>query len=300
MLMDNPHYAASARAIRELHHLIRAGQGDSVEADLIRDESDEHWRYLSLEEIDSLQNLSADLYSIDEPHRSGTTFGVEDSEDFQRAMASGDLVAVTRVLRRPGVKVDSKIGASLRAGYWTTFGDYESALLFYEECIRLSPGDPEARITRLVILWQIDEGRAFEEAVVLITDPRVLDPDDRIEVGTVLALTAYCRAKSRGGVPGGFGQEERQALEQVVRTIEISLASSPDGLGRPSLELEDLALEILDFCRSVLGELRSSFRRESGDDRIETEQTERLDELAGRFTQKYKQVFVHRSMEFAA
>src|SRR5262245_18001598 len=61
---DNPNYLEYERLLKELHHLIRDGQGDSDEADKIRDSMDWPERKLTREEHDRLKGLSADLYML--------------------------------------------------------------------------------------------------------------------------------------------------------------------------------------------------------------------------------------------
>lgn len=60
----SPHYVECARSLGRLHSLIQGGEGDSAQADEIRDVLDELWTRLSPEEADQLRALSADLNTI--------------------------------------------------------------------------------------------------------------------------------------------------------------------------------------------------------------------------------------------
>jgi hypothetical protein len=50
-----------ARLLGLLHAKIRGGDGDSPEADELRDQMDVHWAQLTPEEIEQMRRLSADL-----------------------------------------------------------------------------------------------------------------------------------------------------------------------------------------------------------------------------------------------
>lgn len=301
MLMDNPHYAASARAIRELHSLIRAGQGDSAEADRIRDESDEHWRYLSLEEIDSLQNLSADLYSIDEQPLPFHIISSELVGELARAIDVGDFDKAAMIVRKPEVKVESTLGAFVRASYWTRHGDYGGALIFLDEALRLDPENPAFHLTRLINIWLTGDERAFDEAAALIDDSRSYEADDVIEIGTVLALSAYDRVRSRRGDLGEFGGEEIRAIEQVSERLHKILTDSVDGL---HLQLEPLAHKILGFCHSLLAGLQTSTASvASGEVRsigCDSEESGLLDQMAELVKLDCKSMFLERISRPAA
>jgi hypothetical protein len=59
----SPAYLEYARSLKELHALIRQGEGDSEQADEIRDAMDGLWRLLTPEETDLARRLSASLAS---------------------------------------------------------------------------------------------------------------------------------------------------------------------------------------------------------------------------------------------
>jgi hypothetical protein len=303
ILMNNPHYAASAQAIRELHRLILQGQGDSAEADEIRDKSDEHWRYLSLEEIDSLQNLSADLYFLGDPQRPDTISGSPIKNDLLQALAASDFDKAMTILRRPDVKAETKLGVVLRGQYWLSVEDYESSLTFWEEAVRLQPQNPDCLLTRLLCLWLMRDERVFDEANRLIEDSRITEPDDVVEVSTILAFSAYDRAKSRDDQGAGFGHEERLAIDRVIRALQPILTGAEDFPGQPESEFESLAHEILGFCHYLLAGFptsRGSTEILGGVDPGGPRNPVLLDQIAERAKFHSEQVFKEKSLILAA
>ena len=52
----------SEALLRQLHALIAAGQGDSDEADVIRDQTDEPWNAMTEAERNEIRALSEQLY----------------------------------------------------------------------------------------------------------------------------------------------------------------------------------------------------------------------------------------------
>ena len=60
----NPYYVAYESRLKALHQLMAAGDGDTKEADAVRDEMDRPEQELSREELERLNGLSADLYML--------------------------------------------------------------------------------------------------------------------------------------------------------------------------------------------------------------------------------------------
>src|SRR5579871_6765907 len=63
---DSPHFVQHEGLLRQLHHLMASGRGDTDEAEAVRCDMDTSWRHLSREEIARLKGLSADLYMLED------------------------------------------------------------------------------------------------------------------------------------------------------------------------------------------------------------------------------------------
>jgi hypothetical protein len=57
-------YIEYTRLLRQLHALIRRGEGDTEEADELRDAMDEPWSRLTEQELVLVRSLGADLNAI--------------------------------------------------------------------------------------------------------------------------------------------------------------------------------------------------------------------------------------------
>jgi DNA-binding NarL/FixJ family response regulator len=53
---DNPHYVRYVELLKRLHELVRTGEGDSADADDLREQMDAPWSHLSEEEIAAIDN----------------------------------------------------------------------------------------------------------------------------------------------------------------------------------------------------------------------------------------------------
>ena len=53
---DNPHYIRYVELLKRLHELVRAGEGESADADDLREQMDAPWSHLSEEEIAAIDN----------------------------------------------------------------------------------------------------------------------------------------------------------------------------------------------------------------------------------------------------
>src|SRR5262249_43327769 len=97
-----------ARLLMRVHDLIAEEQGDSEEADSIRDRMEAPWQAMSREERKRMEGLSADLYTLAKGGVKGAAMGPEArerwAEEAKRSMSalrSGDYDAALAFLRQP-------------------------------------------------------------------------------------------------------------------------------------------------------------------------------------------------------
>lgn len=124
--------------LRALHLLISAGQGDSAEADAIRDRMDEPWRHLDEVQVNRVRGLSADLYSLeaDPAHRRELAVPTEEDRRKLRELSAAkerrDHDAILRLLREVEPALEPSMVANLRGTTWLELGFPEIAALFFE------------------------------------------------------------------------------------------------------------------------------------------------------------------------
>ncbi len=99
-------YRGSAQRVRQLRALIRLGEGDSQEADDLRDELDGYWLRLTDQEKTRIRGLSADFNMMDRsyPRSDDPKAGERFNEEFVPAQKDGDWDRVLGLLRaNPGI-----------------------------------------------------------------------------------------------------------------------------------------------------------------------------------------------------
>ncbi|MEX2122063.1 MAG: hypothetical protein WD847_20960 [Pirellulales bacterium] len=139
---ESPAFVDSARLLVQLHKLLRTGQGDSVQADSVRDQMDGPWRELDEENASRIRGLSADLYSIGE-QREASHLTEEQASVLHSQLESGDWHEALKFLREHELCIPPADLASFRGRCWARLKHHEVALLFFEEARRLKPGDEE-------------------------------------------------------------------------------------------------------------------------------------------------------------
>ena len=128
--------------LRQLHALIAEGKGDDDEADKLRDEMDLPWRQLNKDELNFVQGLSADLYtlSLDSHIKHPLTGGIN-SNDFAAELRimrrAGNFYGVLALLRDRPQCISADLAAFLRGWCYEQLGDFATAELFFEHAAKL-------------------------------------------------------------------------------------------------------------------------------------------------------------------
>lgn len=126
------HYKECARRLRQLHALIRSGDGDPDEADELRDEMDVYWNRMRPDERDLTGELSADLNALRDILNRGEsrTSDVKLRRRFLDAENAGAWDQVRTLIEAGADGLGSSDQILFRAYYWGGRGDFESGHLF--------------------------------------------------------------------------------------------------------------------------------------------------------------------------
>lgn len=160
----DPYYLAYAGQLRQLHALIRAGEGDTDRADEIRDAMDALWVTLTPESMDLARGLSADLNTVggDATQTVSPENQAEVRREIQEAASDKNYRQALAIIRdHPGV-LPAATAASFRWVYWANIGDLDSSLIFWEDAFRID--EEFANTTCLVFQSFVRNGR-FEDGV---------------------------------------------------------------------------------------------------------------------------------------
>ena len=130
-----------ARLLIRLHELIAEGNGDSDEADIVRDQMEPSWYSMNYLEQDRVGSLSGDLYELSENGPKPLAMTAEErkawGQEWKTAYEAGDWDKVLDLLRRPPLDVSRQDIFLLRGRAWEKLGDAEVAAVFMKEAERL-------------------------------------------------------------------------------------------------------------------------------------------------------------------
>lgn len=146
----------------ELHRLTVGDQGDTEEADDLRDRMDAPWRRLNGGEAKLVDGLSVDLYSLGVDRDGPDAFTGEPDEfaRFQQAVEENQWPTVLEVVRNVEEHLPSHTVAFLRGVCWAQMHEPNAAILFLREAARLQPQTPEEEVWLLGCFTEA--GRARE------------------------------------------------------------------------------------------------------------------------------------------
>ena len=149
---DTPAHAYG-RLLLRLHDLIAKGQGDSPEADAVRDRMDGPWHALTEAEQELLGGLSEDLYALAEGNPRSVRMSADErrqwGQEFRTAFEAGAWDRALVLLRRPPDDVPADHVAFFQADCWEHLGCPEVALRFMRAATRLDA----ARAVSVLTLW---------------------------------------------------------------------------------------------------------------------------------------------------
>jgi hypothetical protein len=163
------------KLLRELHFLMAEGKSETDEADRVRDLMDEHWYQMSPEVIRRVEGLSADLYTLTDPLPPPRELTQQEIDEFNQlsgtAARNHDWDRVLELLRdRPHPYPPDQV-AFLRGRCWEHLGDLETARLFLERAVALSPDNADYRSALMGLRSR--PGRSPDE---ITREDRIIDP----------------------------------------------------------------------------------------------------------------------------
>lgn len=131
-----PHYRTYTRLLLNLHQIMSRGLGETAEADHIREAMLEPWRHLKEDEIEELNWLSDDLYSLEDvPHQHVQMHSHPPNtrgERLRSASAVRDSSMLLTLLRREKAELPFDRIACIRANTWMESGEIEIAREFLQ------------------------------------------------------------------------------------------------------------------------------------------------------------------------
>ena len=243
----NGAYRRSVELLLKLHLLTRDGQGETAEADDVRDASEEPWWQMSEEEKQRFRCLSEDLKTLEPDARlEHLPAGDHISEDGRRRiehfLSRRDWEAILGFLRDHAEQVPADLAAYYRGRCWAELGDHLAAIEFSRVAAAHQVDFAPAQILPLVLTEQVSEAVAVTER--LIARMAQMHP-----YSVLLLANSCCILADKTG-----GTRQRIWLQRAVDSFGHAFARIEEYRGRGiALELEPRNYVALALCQHFLG-----------------------------------------------
>lgn len=184
---------------------------------------DKSGRGLSRDEIESVNGISADFYSLSEMTEDGppavTPEALADFAASLEARKSSKFHAALALLRTHGEAFPAPSLAYLRGRIWLEAGEYDIAHEFLEHAAELEPANSNFRYIALHSLWKADPDRAAHLARTILADSVRHSPELVLKAADIVARQAP-------NMPADERQRELTALDPTVRDSLFRLETS--------------------------------------------------------------------------
>jgi tetratricopeptide (TPR) repeat protein len=191
---NNPDFRRHEHLLVDLHRLIAEGQGDSADADRIRDDMEARWWQLSDEEQERLEGLSADLYALNDEEVWSVVPATKAGEwraARDQALENGRWAELVQLLRHRPADVHPIYLAWLRYRAYAALGEWEAAAAFAAHCLNLRPQNQ--------LLWEVlsalGQAHRYQEAQELGTKFRA---ETTIDIYWLIQYVSLLRAPETG------------------------------------------------------------------------------------------------------
>jgi hypothetical protein len=164
-MINNPPLPHTSPLAIHAHHLVQLdrmmaeGQGDSPEADALRDQMEQSWYRMTPKELDIARQISADLYTLhdDSLVRHPRDFNIYSptlAAELATSIGSGDYLSALRLMQDRPKEISTERAALFRAILYRALGLPEIGLIFFQQ---VAPPVDESESTSLPLLgflWQ--------------------------------------------------------------------------------------------------------------------------------------------------
>jgi tetratricopeptide (TPR) repeat protein len=210
---DNPDFRLYEQLLLRVHELIAAGEGDSEEADELRERMDAPWHRLTEAEQTRLRGLSGDLYLISGTEIPDEPFPVRFKpeawvEQLQEARDWNDWGTVLGLVRRRPASIFLESAALLRAQAYDALGHPNAGLAFLDFAYRANKADPAYRAVRM--LMASNAGRLAEAVADAERALQGREKDISVLVAAADVLLMYASTR-----------EPAAKIETLRRTLEV-------------------------------------------------------------------------------
>ncbi|MBL8819393.1 MAG: hypothetical protein JNL58_25400 [Planctomyces sp.] len=245
----NPMFRKYLSLLRNLHELIRNGIDETVEGEALRDSMDGPAASLTSEEIDCLNGISADFYSLapDFHHTPAPKTAEVDSfirESFD-ARNHNDYASSITLLRKAQRHLELWQLSYVRGSILLEAGEPLAASDFFLRAADLYPSNTNFRVMWLTALAKGNPAAAKNESSRILGSPSGFPPK------LVYKAADIAFAATRELEPGLASRQTEELIPVFEETI-LRLKISGEGTEDPSVLAG--AISLLGFCYEHIGE----------------------------------------------
>jgi tetratricopeptide (TPR) repeat protein len=240
---NEQHYRESVRGLLQLHELEVQGQGDSPEADAVRDSLEGVWSLLSEIERKRLTGLSEDLYSLSEP-----VITKEMNPQAQRKLVeayesrqSRNWDKTLEILRRWGTHLDPALSAYVKGSTWMEAGDDATAVLFMKRASELDPENSRYKVIYLHTLSRVDAVAAERLSDEILCSHKQYPNDEVVKAADIRFMSIRSLQNSHSA----------QKYEELLKILE-PLILQMESESSESDSLYVMAIVLTAFCYDYL------------------------------------------------
>ncbi len=244
----NPDFVGLVRRLTRLHELIAQGKGDEPEADALRDEMDLPWRRLTPAEMELIDELSADLYTLDSDALSKhpQEGGIRSSE-LLTAWEAKNWRRIRDLIAKQPEGVSADFVGYIRGRCWEHVAGPEAAIPFFREAAGRKPDFAAALVRALCDAGQTQEGLLEAKSFAARADrlsPYVL---------SFLVQTVFSSTRS---MPPPTAFPVWQECADLFRTALAAQDRLPES--QKDRQLSSMTCVVLGMCHQMLGDIEAA------------------------------------------
>lgn len=244
----NPEFRKYLSLLRNLHELIRSGDDETADGEALRDSMDQPAEKLTPAEVECLNGISADFYSLANGFEHNVLPRTADADSFIResfnARNERNYAKSMTILRRAQQHLELWQLSYVRGSILLEAGEPLAAADFFLKAATLYPENPNFRFMWLAALDKADPEVASSEAELILRAPS--EHPAKLVYKAADIIFASTRDLDAEAAMGRI-QELIPVFEETILRLQVSGEASEE----PSVLAA--AISLLGFCHEHLG-----------------------------------------------
>ena len=244
----NPAFRKYLSLLRDLHELIRSGNDETPQGEALRDSMDQPAEKLTMEEVDCLNGISADFYSLANEFEHTVLPKTADADwsilESHNARSKRDYAKSMTFLRRAQQHLELRQLSYVRGSILLEAGEPLAAADFFLNAATRFPENPDFRFMWLAAIAKADPKAASSEA------DRILQAPSAHPAKLVYKAADITFASTRD-LDATTAERRTRELIPIVEEIILRLKVSGEAIEDTSVVAA--AITLLGFCHEHVG-----------------------------------------------